>query len=51
MLTSKMEIEANVFAAELLIPDELILEYPDMTSEQISRIAGYSEKIMDFKRM
>lgn len=47
--TDKFEIEANTFAAELLIPDELILEYPNMTSDQIARIAGYSEKIMDFK--
>ena len=47
----KMEIEANTFAAELLIPDELIWEYPDMTSTQIARIAGYSEQIMKFKKI
>lgn len=47
----KMEIEANTFAAELLIPDELIWEYPDMTLDQIARIAGYSEQIMKFKRL
>lgn len=49
MLTSKMEIEANTFAAELLIPDELVYGHPGMTSEQIARLAGYSEKIMNFK--
>lgn len=47
--TDKFENEANTFAAELLIPDELVYDHPDMTSEQIARLAGYSEKIMTFK--
>lgn len=49
LLTSKMEIEANTFAAELLIPDELILENPGISADQIARIAGYDKKIMNFK--
>ena len=51
MLTSKIEIEANTFAAELLIPDELIFEHPDMPADQLARISGYNEKIMDFKKI
>lgn len=51
LLNSKIEIEANSFAAELLMPDELIWEYPDMTLDQIARIAGYSEQIMKFKKL
>ena len=51
MLTSKLEIEANTFAAELLIPDELIFEHPDMPADQLARLAGYSEKIMNFKNI
>lgn len=51
MLTSKIEIEANNFAAELLIPDELIFEHPDMPADQLARLAGYNEKIMNFKRL
>lgn len=51
MLTSKIEIEANTFAAELLIPDELIFEHPDMPADQLARLAGYNEKIMNFKRL
>lgn len=51
MLTSKIEIEANAFAAELLIPDELIFEHPDMPADQLARISGYNEKIMDFKKI
>lgn len=51
LLTSKMEIEANTFAAELLIPDELILENPGVPMNQIARIAGYCEEIMKFKKI
>lgn len=50
-LKSREEIEANTFAAELLIPDSLIFENPEMTKAQIARIAGYEEKIMDFKSL
>lgn len=48
---NKEENEANTFAAELLIPDDLIYENPGMTKIQIARIAGYEEKIMDFKKL
>lgn len=49
--TSRFENEANIFAAELLIPDSLIFENPDMTKEQIARLAGYNEKIMEYKKI
>lgn len=49
LLSSTNEIEANTFAAELLIPDSLIYENPGMTKSQIARLAGYDEKIMEFK--
>lgn len=48
---NKMENEANTFAAELLIPDELILENPGVPISQIARIAGYCEEIMKFKKL
>lgn len=51
LLTSKMEIEANTFAAELLIPDDLIYENPGLNKAQIARIAGYDKKIMEFKQI
>lgn len=51
MLTSKIEIEANTFAAELLIPDELIFEHPDMQADQLARLAGYNEKVLNFKKI
>lgn len=50
MLTSKIEIEANTFAAELLIPDEIIMENPGLTRAQIACLAGYDERIMEFKK-
>ena len=50
MLTSKLEIEANTFAAELLIPDELISDNPGLTAEQVARLAGYNAAIMKFKK-
>lgn len=46
-----MEIEANTFAAKLLIPDDLIYENPGLSKAQIARIAGYDEKIMEFKQI
>lgn len=49
--TSRIEKEANTFAAELLIPDSLICENSGMTKNQLARLAGYNEKILDFKKV
>lgn len=51
LLTSEIETEANMFAAELLISDDLIYENPGMSKSQIARLAGYDERIMEFKKM
>ena len=48
---NKEENEANSFAAELLIPDSLIYENPGITKSQLARLAGYDEKIMEFKKI
>ena len=48
---NKTELEANRFAAELLIPDQIILENPGMTKSQIARLSGYDERIMEFKKL
>lgn len=45
----KIEIEANKFAMELLIPDESLSEYKEYTIEQISRIYGYHEKLIELR--
>lgn len=49
--TAWIEREANTFAAELLISDSLIYENPGMTKGQLARLAGYDERIMEFKKI
>lgn len=51
LLTSKLELQANKFAAELLISNEDIEEYKEFSKEQFSKILGYSEKLIDLKFM
>lgn len=47
----KTEVEANRFATELLVPDNVIIQNPVMTKAQIASILGYDEKIMEFKKL
>lgn len=49
LLNSKNELEANLFAAELLIPDDIILENRDYTIEQLSRLLGYDQALVELK--
>lgn len=49
LLNSKNEIEANKFAAELLIPDEIIIEYQEYTTSQIARALGYNEELIKLR--
>ena len=46
----KPELEANVFAAELLISDNTILENPGLNKKQLAGLIGYREKLFDFKQ-
>ena len=46
---NKLEIEANTFAAELLISDDDIKEYKDYTIEQFSKLTGYHEELIRLK--
>lgn len=48
--TSKYELEADKFAVELLIPDEIIEENKNMTTNQLSRMLGYHERFIELKR-
>ena len=48
----RTEVEANHFAAQLLLPDELIenvFDEESMTLSQLSRVLGYSEKIIELR--
>lgn len=47
--TQKYEIEANTFAVELLISDEIISENQEYTTGQLSRMLGYSENLINLK--
>lgn len=46
---NRFEKEANRFAIELLLPDELLAEYNNYTAEQLARILGYQQKIIELK--
>ena len=49
LLNSKTEREANMFAAELLITDEVLVEHRDYTLEQLARLTGYEEKLIELR--
>jgi Zn-dependent peptidase ImmA (M78 family) len=49
LLTSKIEIQANKFAAELLIDDELINQFRGFTLEQLSYKTGYDIELLKLK--
>lgn len=45
----KLEIEANKFATTLLIPNEVMLENQNLTVEQLSRLLGYEQALIDLR--
>lgn len=45
----KLEIEANEFAINLLIPDEIITEHKDYTTGQLARMLGYNQKLIEMR--
>lgn len=48
----KLEIEANKFAVEFLIPDDTLLEfmkYREYTIEQMARLLGYHKKLIELR--
>ena len=47
--TEKFEIEANTFAANLLISDDIIIENSNMTTEQLSRLVGYEKALIELR--
>jgi len=49
LLNSRIERRANRFAAELLIPDEVILKNIHLTKEQLSRLLGYEQAFIELR--
>lgn len=47
--TTKYELEADRFAANLIISDEEIEEHLDFTTAQFSRLFGYSKKLIELR--
>lgn len=47
--TNKLEIQANKFAIELLIPNEVILENWKLTTSRLARLTGYSEALIQLR--
>ena len=46
---NKYEIEANTFAINLLISDDELEHYKDYSIEQLSRLYGYSEELIELR--
>lgn len=49
LLNSKIERRANLFAAYLLIPDEMLAEYADETKERFCQCTGYPKELIDLR--
>lgn len=47
----KFEVQANTFAVELLLPDELLREYPECTVYQLARSVGVPEEFVELKQL
>ena len=47
--TTKYEIEADSFAMSLLVRDEVILENIHLSMNQLSRLLGYEEKLLELR--
>ena len=47
--TTKYEKEADLFAMELLVPDETFLEYQEYSTEQISLALVYTENLIKLR--
>lgn len=47
--TNRYEEEANKFAMELLVPDEVIFENWQFTTNQIARLTGYTEELIKLR--
>jgi len=48
---SRFERQANIFAVELLLPGDLLREYPDCTVYQLARSVGVPEEFVELKQL
>lgn len=47
--THRYEVEADMFAMELLIDDDMIAEYKPYTVDQISHLLGYRKELIELR--
>ena len=45
----RMELEANTFAIELLLPDEVIYSHKSHTLDEVARLTGYAKEFIKLK--
>lgn len=46
-----LEIQANAFAAHLLVPDQLLQKYTDRTESELALLFHVSQSVIGFRRM
>lgn len=49
LVKNKVEIQADKFAAELLIPDDILEKYPDFTLEQVAAAENIHLELLKLK--
>lgn len=49
ILNSRLERRANLFAAYLLIPDDMLNEYAGYTENQFSQCTGYPKELIEVR--
>ena len=49
LLTSHIESDANMFAAYLLIDDDMLQDYAGCTREQFCQCTGYPEELIELR--
>ena len=49
LTTSKYENEADRFAADLMIPDDVIEDNIDLSLDQLSRLFGYNKRLVELR--
>lgn len=49
LLTSGIEREANIFAAHLLISDDMLQDYAGYTKDQFCACTGYPKELIDLR--
>lgn len=49
LLTSKIERQANLFAAYLLIPDDMLADFTGYTQEYFCRCTGYPQELIELR--